>query len=1022
VVLGDGRELTATHRGEALIRPDVRLTDVLYVPGLQENLFSVSTAASRPGVRVVMEDGACKIFQANQEVIAANRDGGVFRVMAVAAQEHADGDIVDLHRRCGHTNFRTINLMSQLGILPRIETFGGDPLTKACELCLKGKMTRTVIPKTGRKRKSEPGDVIHSDLCGPMRTRSIQGNKYMVTYLDDATGWAYTGFISEKSQQLNEFKTFEAMMERQHRVKIRCLRSDGGGEYSSKEVQNYLKTRGIRWEHSAPRTPQQNGRSERLNRTIIEMARCFIIDAGLGHRYWQYAATMAVYIRNKTPSASNVGSQAPYELLYGRRPDLRSLPLFGAKSQVHIADEKRSKLEGKTLDCIFLGFADGVKAGVFEDTKTDRRFVSRDAVIAGVRIGNDFGTVSASEHAEDNSVKTENASSEHAEDNSVKTESTLTDEDQSAEPDSDPEINATKTDDMSHTRSNQNCELPRETRIRKAPIRYMYEWAYATTTEEPCEPKTAEDALSQQNWRAAMQEEYDALVSNGTWELVPEPAGRSVVTGKWCFKAKTDASGEVNRYKARYVARGFTQRPGIDFTETTSPVVSLTALRTLLSVAAREDMELKQLDVNSAFLYGHLDEEIYLHQPTGFEKTGASGERLVCKLRKAIYGLKQAGRVWWKLIDSELRKMDMENSQEEPCLYRGLMDEHPMLIAIYVDDLVIASKSLKAVEGVEHKLRRKFAMKVMGDASFVLGMHIARDRTSRTLTLSQAAYSRSILERFDMMGCRPVQSPVAAGTMLERHDGPAAKYEYSQAVGSLMYLAMGTRPDLAYAVGLVSRFAGNPGEHHVKAVKRMLRYLRGTIDMGLRWGGSPTEDGLACWADADYAGCITTRRSTTGYMCKFYGGAISWASRRQECAALSTTEAEYMALCAAAKEVAWLRGLLDFMGFRQEGSTTIYQDNQSTIALAENGKVSRRSKHIEVRFHYTREKIQDGAVKLVYCPTTQMVADVLTKPMPQDAFTRLSGEFMAPCPVSQVPGSSGGSVKDPDRSRHATSQ
>ena len=986
VVLGDGRELAVTHRGDALVRPNVRLTNVLYVPGLQENLFSVTTAASRPGVKVVMEDGACRVTRDGKEAIIARNHGGIFRIAAATAHTKptaADASVMNLHRRCGHVNFRTIGLMSKMGILPQVEIDEATTGTQ-CETCLKGKMTRTAIPTKATEKVTQLGDIIHSDLCGPMRTRSLQGNSYMVTYMDDASGWIHAGFIREKSQQLREFKALEATLERQRGIKIKCLRSDGGGEYNNKETLKYLRSKGIQWQHSAPRTPQQNGRAERLNRTLTEMARCLMIDADLSPGYWQYATTMAIYIRNRTPTASNRDMLTPFELVWGHRPIMTNLPLFGATALVHVPDALRRKLDAKTRDCIFLGYAMGSKAGVFEEIGTKKLIVSRDAVIDGIRIDNDFGTSTAS-------GLTNNSDKEEPK---IKTEVGSNTGDDDDEP-----VPAVKTD----------TDLPGR-RPRRAPIRYMYEWAHSTSIDDGMEPESVQKALNSKSWRNAMKEEYEALTRNGTWELVPEPADRSVVSGKWCFKAKVDADGNVHRYKARYVARGYTQRPGIDYMETTSPVVSMTSLRTLLSVATMEDMEVKQLDVDSAFLYGELNEEIYLQQPQGFEKFSKDGERLVCRLRKAIYGLKQAGRVWWKLIDSELRRISFESSNEDSCIYRRQHDGNLVLIAIYVDDLIIASRSSQQISNLERTLKGMFSMKPMGDITYVLGMKIGRDRSSRTMYMSQSAYAKAILEKYQMMDCRPVQAPVAAGSCLEPHDGPEAQFPYAQVVGSLMYLAMGTRPDLAFGVGLVSRFTSNPGDHHVKAVKRLLRYLRGTIDIGLRWGGSP-DTTLACWADADYAGCMTTRRSTTGYVIMLNGGAISWASRRQECAALSTTEAEYMALCSATKEVAWLRGLLEFVGFPEPAATTIYQDNQSTIALAENGRVSRRSKHIEVRFHFTRGKITDGTIRLNYCPTNNMIADAMTKALPQNIFGQHCAKFLKACPNTA---SSGGSVEEVD--------
>jgi hypothetical protein len=725
VVLGDGTKLQATHRGQAQISPDVKLTNVLYVPGLQENLFSVASASAMIGVKIVMENGECKVMKLGRVALTARKRGGVFRVVAATAcEEHEEGEIVDFHRRCGHTNFKTIVMMSKSGILPPIKGQRTSP-DAPCQTCMKGKMTRAPIPKKSMSKSEDAGDLIHSDLCGPMRTRSIQGNVYMVTYLDDFSGWTHLCFLKQKSQQLKAFKGFQMAFERQLGVKIKRLRTDGGGEYSGNQAQEYLSENGIKWERSAPRTQQQNGRAERLNRTIMEMSRCLLIDARLPHGYWQYAATMAAYIRNRTPTSSNEDMATPFELLWDKKPDLCQLPLFGAKAQVHVPDALRGKLDDKAEDCIFLGFAEGAKAFVFERISTKRRFISRDASM------HKFPTESEKKmttpvpiwRPDENREGPKGDVKQGMQSDSVK--------------DTNGEASTEGADRKAESRRDSVDEAAPEQasgkRTRRPPVRFMHEYALTTTTEENAEPRSASEALASVHWRQPMKEEYQALTQNKTWELVSLPAGRAVISGKWCFKAKTDASGAVQRYKARYVARGFTQRPGIDYTETTSPVVSLTSLRAVLATAAHDDMEIKQLDVDSAFLYGHLEEEIYLEQPEGFRQKDDDGEDLVCKLRKAIYGLKQAGRVWWKLIDSELKRVGFINSGEDPCVYTRTRDGHLVFVAIYVDDLIIASRSTAQVFDLERSLREKFSLKPIGDISYVLGLKIERNRSERIL-------------------------------------------------------------------------------------------------------------------------------------------------------------------------------------------------------------------------------------------------------------------------------------------------
>jgi hypothetical protein len=349
----------------------------------------------------------------------------------------------------------------------------------------------------------------------------------------------------------------------------------------------------------------------------MEMARCLMIDGGLGHEYWQYAATMATFIRNRTPTTSNKGTMSPSKAMWGQKPNLHNLSLFGCSSQVHVLDTLRGKLDPKTKDCIFLGYAEGVKAGVFEHVAIGQRFVSRDAVVGSVRlnsepiVGEPYAHQGKSASTEVSPARTEDITHETGSRSPMTEGSSTSSQDYEDDPLTGYEV--------------MPARQPRQ-----PPIRFMRELALTVQTEDVLKPLTVAEALGSEHWKNAMEKEYKSLVHNETWDLVPLPQDRTIVSGKSCYRAKTDAKGTLLRHKARYVAGGFTQRSGIDFTKTTSPVVALTSLRALLTVAAENDMEIKQLDVDSAFLYGDLDEEIYLEQPQGFRIDGTNGEKLVC--------------------------------------------------------------------------------------------------------------------------------------------------------------------------------------------------------------------------------------------------------------------------------------------------------------------------------------------------------------------------------------------------------
>lgn len=433
------------------------------------------------------------------------------------------------------------------------------------------------------------------------------------------------------------------------------------------------------------------------------------------------------------------------------------------------------------------------------------------------------------------------------------------------------------------------------------------------------------------------------------------------------------------------VAQGFAQKYGIDYNETFAPVARLDSIRAFLALVAHHDWELHQMDVRSAYLNGDLEEELYMRQPTGFVVPGTEG--MVCRLNKSLYGLKQAGRTWNKRIDVELKAHGFVPIDADPCVYAYKRGSVVLIISLYVDDLLLASDNLDELTKVKAELQTCFEMEDMGEASFALGIKITRDRAARTLTISQGAYILDVLNRFDMQNSRPVSTPMEAKRKLEpttaatELDAPA-KTRYQSAVGALLHAARATRPDISFAVTALSQFCKGPTDEHWQAVKRVFRYLRGTVDRGLTYKGqgSPKESPvLHGYCDSDYAEDETDRRSVTGYSFILCGAAISWASRKQPTVAHSSTEAEYMAASDAAKEAVWWRLFLSSLGYPMDDATRILSDNQGSIALSKNPEGHRRVKHIGVRHHYIREQVAKGTLTLDYVSTAKMAADVLTK-------------------------------------------
>ena len=494
-------------------------------------------------------------------------------------------------------------------------------------------------------------------------------------------------------------------------------------------------------------------------------------------------------------------------------------------------------------------------------------------------------------------------------------------------------------------------------------------------------PTNYRDAMSMEDskqWESAMQKEYDSIIKNNTWKLVPRPTNAKVVKSRWVYRVK---DGEL--YKARFCAKGFTQRWGEDYDETFAPVAKYTSIRTLMALlAGRQNVEIHQMDVNTAFLCSDIDEVVYVEQPEGYEIAGK--EDWVCLLNKALYGLKQSSRAWFQCIAPVLIGFDFKQCESDPCIFiHTNLNGQKTYIALYVDDFIIAGDNNEDIATIKRQLSERFDMKDLGFARKFLGMEIEYG-SNGSIKIHQNQYIQQLLTRHGMQDCSPVTTPMDTSVKLtatKDDEALADPKEYASIVGGLMFAACVTRPDITCAVGQLSQFLNNPSSKYMLAVKRVLRYLQGTPSLGITYGPPPSR--LTGYSDADWAGDVNTRRSTTGYVVMLNNGAVAWRSQRQPTVALSTMEAEYMALTEATKELKWIRTFLAELGCNGQSTdstpTDLYSDNQSAIALAKNPVSHARAKHIDIRHHFVREAIQDQIIWVQYIPTAEMTADSLTK-------------------------------------------
>ncbi|KAL5740369.1 hypothetical protein ACOSQ2_029549 [Xanthoceras sorbifolium] len=964
VHLADDETLKIVGKGDIRLKlpngSTWKLQGVRHIPGLKRNLISIGQLDG---------EGYCTTFSGCEWkitkgalVVARGKKCGTLYVTSnlenIVAVADSDGKSNLWHQRLGHMSEKGMKTLLSKGKLPDLKAVD----VGLCEDCIFGKQKKVSFAKIGKIPKAEKLELVHTDVWGPSPVSSLSGSLYYVTFIDDSTRKVWVYFLKKKSEVFDTFRKWKAMVENETGLKIKRLRSDNGGEYRDSRFREFCANSGIKMEKTVPMTPQQNGVAERMNRTLNERARSMRLHAGLPKMLWAEAVNTAAYLINRGPSVPLDGG-IPEEVWSGKEVNISHLRVFGCISYVHIDSAERSKLDAKSNKCVFVGYGGDEFGYRFWDYENRKIVRSRDVIFNENLMYKDRSI------AELSSSTTEAETKEFAEFEEISG--------------SDVQISPETVQEEPSA-----PELRRSSRVPKPIQRYSPSLHYLLLTDSG-EPECYDEAMQVEDsvkWESAMRDEMDSLMSNQTWELAELPPGKKALHNKWVFRIKEEHNGN-KRYKARMVVKGFQQKEGIDYNEIFSPVVKLTTIRLVLKIVAAENLHLEQLDVKTAFLHGDLEEEIYMRQPEGFKEAGK--ENLVCRLKKSLYGLKQAPRQWYKKFDSFMSSSGFTRCQADHCCYIKRFDNSFIILLLYVDDMLVAGSDMQEIMNLKRELSKQFAMKDLGAAKQILGMRIKRDTKSGTLLLSQAEYIKKVLSRFNMQDAKPVSTPLGIHFRLSKEQSPKteeerthmAKVPYASAIGSLMYAMVCTRPDIAQAVGAVSRYMNNPGKIHWEAVKWILRYLRGTTNKTLCFKGGDTT--LTGYVDADLAGNVDIRKSTTGYVYTLGGTAVSWVSQLQKIVALSTTEAEYVAVTEASKEMVWLQSFLEELGKKQEDNV-LYCDSQSAIHLAKNPSFHSRTKHIQLRYHFIRSLLEDGILKLEKISGAQNPADMLTKTVTTD--------------------------------------
>lgn len=988
VRLGNGCMLYVEGRGTVKleISPGIFkfLHNVQYVPALGFNLISVGQLMQN-GYLVLFDNGECCIREkkTGRKMISIMMTKNQMFPLDLSTVGHfvltarAEEDSTLWHLRYGHLHLKGLTLLRNKGMvtgLPEIRDI------KFCQGCAYGKQTRRSFPVGQAWRASECLELIHADLCGPMQTTSLGGSKFFFLLTDDYSRMSWVYFLESKGQAFDRFKQFKVLVEKQSGLYIKTLRTDRGGEFVSHEFISFCEENGIQRELTTPYTPEQNGVAERKNRTVVEMARSMLKGKGLPNNLWAEAVATAVYLLNLSPTRAML-NMVPFEAWNGFTPTVSHLKIFGSLCYSLIPSQNRKKLDQKSQKCIFVGYSTQSKAYRLYNPESKKILTRRD-VIFDESMSWNWQEKDNQEHLQHVQQQVESIPTSEAD--SVMTEQTSPLSPQSTpSPISTP--GTTTPADQSEGSSTDLSTPAAQRRYRS--LADLYETCgFALMVADPV---TFEEAQRQDKWVKAMREEICAINKNNTWLLCELPAGKRAIGLKWIYKTKYGSNGEVQRHKARLVVKGYSQQAGIDFEETFAPVARFETVRIFLALAAQRHLIVHQFDVKSAFLNGELNEEVYVEQPVGFVEKGS--EAKVYKLRKALYGLKQAPRAWYSHIDQYFLTIGFQRSDREPTLYAKRSGKGDFLmVCLYVDDMIFAGSSQVLVDEFKKQMKTEFDMTDLGSLKFFLGLEVTQGEDG--IFLKQELYAKELLKKFGMINCSPVMTPLQTNEKLINCDGdtPANPTSYRSLVGGLIYLTH-TRPDITFAVSVVSRFMENPSQTHFGAAKRILRYIAGTAEFGIWYSSkcSMTDNGkLYGYSDSDFGSCLDDRRSISAHVFSLGSGVVAWSSKKQPITALSSTEAEYVAVAFAACQAVWIRGILSELQEQSKAPTIIFCDNKSTIFMTKNAALHSRTKHIDTRMHFIRDLVTGKVVDIQYCSTHDQLADVLTKALPKDKFIR----------------------------------
>lgn len=909
------------------------------------------------------------------------------------------------HLRLNHASKSYLEAASK--IIPCLKNIKFTDDIFDCVECKLGKISKQPS-NTTRCRRSKLLTLVHSDLMGPINPSSFERkSRYIVTFIDDFSRYAVAYGIIDKTQVHMAFNQFLREMRAILGVdsRIGALRIDGGKEYMTPMMKRTLMDERVITQVAEPYTPTHNGTAERFNREIQEKVRTLLISAKMPTVFWNYALTQMIHVYNRTPKAS-IQFKTPYELVHNKQPNLNYIRRFGCLTVVlDMANRHRTKFAdrgkiGFLLQCNDTGYTvflpnscdvlrtkhieciESKVYGDFVDTEFKLKTYDQSQMSSLHTLSWDYREGGSNiSHSEIPKNKINNKNKETSAINPVFP--TVDIDSVHVDP------TAAETKKLLNQAINENV---------------IEEDEFSLMCEQS-DPLTYKEAVNENNpnankWRESIKSEFDSLKKNETWTLVEKkevPRGTKIISSRWIFKVKSEPNSV--RYKSRLVIRGYADKNIYDINETYAPVSTIADVRLMLSAANKFDLEITQMDVKTAFLNGSLEKEVYMEIPEGYDCDDDTRINKVCKLNRALYGLKVSPRRWYEKFRVTMDKMTFRVYPFQSCIFVWRRKDKFTILLLYVDDILIIGNCPDKIRETKKRLSKEFEMTDLGEPKKFLGIQIMRDRENKIIKLSQTEYIKSMLERFKMNNSKPVKTPIVTNEaekkrMIDqdkKNEESIKEIPFREAIGSLLYLASATRPDITYAVNALSRRQSNFDNEDWIKVKRVFRYLKGTTNLGLIYKGMT--DDIVCYADASLGTNDSEGRSTTGYAVKVFGDLITWRTKRQTHVALSSAEAEFIAMSVACKELTYISEMCKRI-FERTIIPTLYEDNMAALKLAKNSD-SQTFKHIvKLCYFYVRLEIQNKNLEIKWISTKEQLGDFFTKALPQSSFEKFREQLI----------------------------